>query len=582
MPDTQAQSLKTDNISLNKPLSGYIVYEDRPSGTYGKFLQYITGVDGTTKRISITLGRLINDELSIFRNRERGFFTFSLENGFGDIPESYVPPDPALLRVPKHTTLHFGNIWLVDQILKKTGLDSILDNLIPEDSDTLKSLVSFRLLSPDAYCYAEKWYSNSYANMLYSNAKVDSPRISSFFSKIGHDNIYRQFFKSYLQLITDNNKQITIPILLDSTGMPNDIKTHLTAVNNHHGITNNEIRLIYVLDKTTKLPIFFRYVPGNIIDNSTLINTLNILSTYNIDVELIIMDSGYYSSNNLSQLIASNVSFITRVCKNRKEYKELMAIHSDSLRTGKNAIKYNGRSLYGKKVPIDLYGKQLYAYILLDINKSSIEEQEIVQKYAYDSENVDKIDNSINSSGKFILLASDSYELSEILPLYYLRQEIEQVFDINKTFNALLPLRVHSEDTLRGALLISFIASIIYSYINQKLHLSKYCVHSVFIDLNNLKIEVYDNSSILQEFTKDQKEIFNIMQLDCPFKIENGNKFKKESFVRSLKENTHKRGRPKGSKNKIKKDVNKIVRHTNIINRKLGRPKGSKNRVKNI
>jgi len=48
----------------------------------------------------------------------------------------------------------------------------------------------------------------------------------------------------------------------------------------------------------------------------------------------------------------------------------------------------------------------------------------------------------------------------EILPLYYTRQQIEQVFDITKNYAEVLPLRVHSEETFRGHLFVSFVAAI--------------------------------------------------------------------------------------------------------------------------
>ncbi|MDR1607644.1 MAG: transposase, partial [Deltaproteobacteria bacterium] len=58
------------------------------------------------------------------------------------------------------------------------------------------------------------------------------------------------------------------------------------------------------------------------------------------------------------------------------------------------------------------------------------------------------------------------YKINEILELYYNRQTIEQVFDTGKNYCGLLPVRVHSEETFRGILLISFIASVIYSFIS--------------------------------------------------------------------------------------------------------------------
>jgi transposase len=52
-------------------------------------------------------------------------------------------------------------------------------------------------------------------------------------------------------------------------------------------------------------------------------------------------------------------------------------------------------------------------------------------------------------------------ETSEILPLYYTRQQIEQIFDIGKNYADLLPLRVQSEDTFRGHLMLTFMATAI-------------------------------------------------------------------------------------------------------------------------
>jgi hypothetical protein len=37
-------------------------------------------------------------------------------------------------------------------------------------------------------------------------------------------------------------------VLIDSTGMPNDIHFPLTAINTHNGVTNNETKLLLVVD----------------------------------------------------------------------------------------------------------------------------------------------------------------------------------------------------------------------------------------------------------------------------------------------------------------------------------------------
>ena len=45
----------------------------------------------------------------------------------------------------------------------------------------------------------------------------------------------------------------------------------------------------------------------------------------------------------------------------------------------------------------------------------------------------DEIDEKAKTKGMFVIISSENVATSEILPLYYMRQTIEQVFDIYKT-----------------------------------------------------------------------------------------------------------------------------------------------------
>jgi transposase len=58
--------------------------------------------------------------------------------------------------------------------------------------------------------------------------------------------------------------------------------------------------------------------------------------------------------------------------------------------------------------------------------------------------------------GIFILVTSLNLDVKDVLPCYYDRQVIEQVFDYMKGSIGLIPLRCHNEDTLAGHLFISF------------------------------------------------------------------------------------------------------------------------------
>jgi hypothetical protein len=61
-----------------------------------------------------------------------------------------------------------------------------------------------------------------------------------------------------------------------------------------------------------------------------------------------------------------------------------------------------------------------------------------------------------------------------------------------------------------------------------------------------LKIKIYDFAIILEELTKEQKEIFLLLELDCPFTVEKGTRLKKNSLITKLLKTKRHQGRPKG------------------------------------
>ena len=77
----------------------------------------------------------------------------------------------------------------------------------------------------------------------------------------------------------------------------------------------------------------------------------------------------------------------------------------------------------------------------------------------------------ISNAGYFALLASLPYEAADAVPSYYIRQLVEQYFDIGKGISRMTPLRGHSEETIFGHLLLCQIASTINLYIQQEMKL---------------------------------------------------------------------------------------------------------------
>jgi transposase len=306
-------------------------------------------------------------------------------------------------------------------------------------------------------------------------------------------------------------------VLIDSTGLPNDIDFPLTAMNVHEGSVNNEARLILVLDKKSRLPIYFRYTSGNIVDVSTLEATVAEVKAHGIDIEQAIVDAGYCSETNINALRSANASFVMRMPANRKMYKELVSEHAGRLADARNLVKYRDRFVYIKRVEIDLYGAPCFAYVAEDMDRKHDEiKNYFIDNYYNVDLTFDDMNKAMHTKGMFVLIASKSIDKSAIMPLYYTRQAIEQVFDINKNNIDLLPLRVHGIETFRGLMLVSFITSVAYVLVNEYLCDTDFRSIEAYRLFKNLKCKVFDDQIIIQELNKKMNDIAKAVKLSFP------------------------------------------------------------------
>jgi len=278
------------------------------------------------------LGRVIDKEQGIYRNAERGVFKYSLKDGFSTVSPASQPQKEEKL------ILDFGDAYVLYRVLQEHGYWELFRAILPGWEDTLCAMLFYRLLRGGASCYAYDWWAESYLRVVCPNAKVESQRVSEFFVALGNERVQQEFFHRYLAKVCEGQKNHGI--LIDSTGMPNDIHFPLTAINNHNGVISNETRLILVVDRLTKLPLLYRYNAGNIVDVSTLKSTILELSAYGVSVDFSILDAGYYSDKNVKSLYADGIRFITRLAPNRKLYKNLVADHAETLESMSNAGFY--------------------------------------------------------------------------------------------------------------------------------------------------------------------------------------------------------------------------------------------------
>jgi transposase len=257
-----------------------------------------------------------------------------------------------------------------------------------------------------------------------------------------------------------------------------------------------------------------------VLDVSTLVRSVRELEANGIKTKLAVLDAGYYSDENIRNLYDMKIDFVTRMKENLKLYKDLIAMNAAKIESKENLIEYNGRYIYLKCVECQvIQGCKAFAYVGLDIDRKANESKKLFAKANAKKLTPGEVHDRISHQGFFIIVSSKRFKTDEILPMYYTRQQIEQVFDIGKNYANITPLRVQNENTFRGHLLLTFIATIIIKKLQDILKNTSYNPISLFINMRNQKCKVFADRIITQEAFKKANDCYKLFNIKCPVEI---------------------------------------------------------------
>ncbi len=211
------------------------------------------------------------------------------------------------------------------------------------------------------------------------------------------------------------------------------------------------------------------------------------------------------------------LDFVTRLPKSHSIFFDLV----DELKVTESTaklVKYGDRIVFIESKEVIIYDNKMFAHVILDPSKKAKDMHTVMKDKIDDKQTVEQmaeLDKKLKYSGLLILLSKSKIERQEILPTYYTRQAIEQIFGFAKSNNNLLPLRVHSERSISGYLMLVFLSLILFISMREKLK-SAMTMDQALIRLRSLKAKIYENEIIIQEPNKKVKDIAKLLNIILP------------------------------------------------------------------
>ena len=495
--------------------------------------------NGSRKTQGIRLGKVINKEKLIFYKSGQGYYRFDpSDQSCHDVPPEELAAcltqlDHRRRRTPVIVT--FGGSYFLSRLLSEIEYMPVIDSIEYGNPDRLHSMFLYYALSNQANCRAETWYMHSFAKYLYPKANLASQRISEFLAAIGRPENVRTFLVNHIDYLLDATDQEKC-VLIDSTGCPNKCSLYVTRLSVHESQVNIEFRVIVVVQKSTGLPLYYKIIPGNVVDIATVMYVIRLMKNLSCEVEYVLGDAGYCCPAVMERMIWAGVDFMTRLCPHFNIFKDVVADHLSELACPENLVDYRGRKVYMLKTKkVIAHQKETgepvegYVYLCRDIQAYHSKVDHLMNSKKYPSMTKEEFLAACNKFGLFAIVSTRDLPPEQVLPEYYIRQGIEQFFDFAKNFGRFLPVRCHNMETLSGHMLLGFTVTFVVCLIEYRLNLvdSRYVVvretmqdaavtlkdgDAVFVE-NDGEIELTIEQEILKDIYRESAgELFGALE----------------------------------------------------------------------
>jgi transposase len=391
-----------------------------------------------------------------------------------------------------------GVPMLLERISSGIGLDKVLKATFDEDYKQILTCAYYLISEGAALSRVEQW---SAANLTPYQGALINQRVSELLVRITGEKQMRFFSRWIRQNHSDEYYAMDITSVSSYSEGINFVRYGY----NRDKEKLPQINLLMASGEKSRLPMYFRVLPGSINDVSTLRNTLEILEVLDTKQLHLVMDKGFYSQVNIDELYEGRMKFTVGVPFKVGFANDLVRkARAEKIFSHENYRRIFDEDIYVKSELHKWNGHRCYWHVYYDSLKVSLENKKFdrvlydcfqelqagnenaVHKVYYEKffhvkqtpkrgrkveYNQQAIDNHReNTIGWFVLISNDIKDPVKALEVYRLKDSAEKNFDDLKNDLDGRRLRIHSDQAMEGRLFIQFIALILSSRIKQIMH----------------------------------------------------------------------------------------------------------------
>ena len=466
-----------------------------------------------------------------------------------------IPKNPPAL--PQR--LYYGTSHLLDAIGERTGVVEDLETCFPEDYRKILSLAYYLIQESDSPMYRFRKWAATHSHPL--GTEFSDRRISELFASISESAKMRFFARQ-------SQRRLEREYLAYDTTSVSSYSEYIDEVRygyNKDGESLPQINLALVFGENSMLPVYYRKLPSNIPDVKTVRKLLKDVAFLDISKVKLVMDRGFYSTENVNSLYRSHYKFLISPRSNSGFITSFLNVERENVRDYKNysmphdiyclsrtekwsCEPQNANSLSPKgtrRIYVHLYynGQRAEAEKTAFVKSLAVAELALLEGNATEEqhrlcsryfaitgtpgrrlriEHDEKgIRERVRNCGYFALLSNEIKDSEVALEIYRNKDLVEKAFCNLKNRLDMKRTAVSSSENLEGKLFVQFVALIYVSYIHKRMKehglYEYYSMQTLLDELDVIERYQYSASRVhYSEITQKQDDLFRCFEVTPP------------------------------------------------------------------